>query len=393
MKVEEELPLFKGKKSLLPHPIPLTPIIAGPLTFFPQLDIVAGADGKVSCELSSGITQQTNLTAGIHYLNGNWSPISEYGNNFNFIPPTLSASAEVKGYVGPELAVMLYGMIGPYVNVYGYSKIKAEPDAIILPQKVYWTLYGGLEAGGGVKADIFGCLKFDYNNPTIIYCQVPLVSGTITLNNPPAITSLTANPSTVNSSSSSIVTCIASDPDEDTLSYAWTKTGGTIIGTGTQVKWTAPSSSGTYYTITCAVSDGKGGTATKSVNVTVTAITNNSPAITSLTANPSTVNSGSSSIVTCIASDPDEDTLSYVWTKTGGTITGTGSQVKWTAPSSSGTYTITCVVSDGKGGTASKSVIVAITQPTGHYIGKLYGGGIIFYIRGWWAAWFNSCYN
>jgi len=178
-------------------------------------------------------------------------------------------------------------------------------------------------------------------------------------NQSPAISSLTANPTLVLPSSTSTITCTASDSDGDTLTYSWTATGGTIIGSGSSVTWTAPASEGTY-TITCTVDDGKGGTAQKSVNVSVST-TNQAPVISSLTANPTSVSPSGDSTITCTASDPDGDTLTYSWSKTGGTISGSGSQVTWTAPSSEGTYTITCTADDGNGGTDQESVSITVS--------------------------------
>jgi hypothetical protein len=94
---------------------------------------------------------------------------------------------------------------------------------------------------------------------------------------------------------------------------------------------------------------------------------NKSPVISSVTANPSSVNPNGTSTITCNASDPDGDVLSsssYVWTKTGGSISGSGSTVTWTAPSTAGNYTVTCTVSDSKGGSASKGVNITVTEST-----------------------------
>lgn len=52
--------------------------------------------------------------------------------------------------------------------------------------------------------------------------------------------------------------------------------------------------------------------------------------------------------VKATASDEDEDVLVYTWQCTGGTITGVGANVTWTAPAQVGTYTITVNVSDGE---------------------------------------------
>jgi hypothetical protein len=66
------------------------------------------------------------------------------------------------------------------------------------------------------------------------------------------------------------VSVSASDPDGDALSYKWNVDGGTIDDdTKESIIWTAPSEPGSY-TITAAVSDGKGGEATKHSIVDVT---------------------------------------------------------------------------------------------------------------------------
>ncbi|MBU1616082.1 hypothetical protein KJ693_12345 [bacterium] len=90
--------------------------------------------------------------------------------------------------------------------------------------------------------------------------------------------------------------------------------------------------------------------------------TNQAPTISSLSANPTTVSLGGNSTITCTASDPDGDSLTYTWTKTGGTISENGFQVTWTAPQTDRTYTITCTISDGKGGADQKSVTVTVAS-------------------------------
>ena len=56
------------------------------------------------------------------------------------------------------------------------------------------------------------------------------------------------------------------------------------------------------------------------------------------------------------ASDPDGDSLTYNWSVTGGTIDDTSAQnINWTTPSTYGNYTISVIVSDGKGGEDSTS--------------------------------------
>ncbi|MFA5055789.1 MAG: DNRLRE domain-containing protein [Dehalococcoidia bacterium] len=92
---------------------------------------------------------------------------------------------------------------------------------------------------------------------------------------------------------------------------------------------------------------------------------NQAPTITSLTANPSSVTTGHSSTITCVASDPDGDTLDYDWEYTGGELQGSGTTRTWIAPNVEGTFTVTVTVDDGNGGTDQDSVaIVVANAPT-----------------------------
>jgi len=64
--------------------------------------------------------------------------------------------------------------------------------------------------------------------------------------------------------------------------------------------------------------------------------------------------------IECIASDSNGDELSYEWSNEGGDISGTGSEVIWTAPEVLGIHTITVVVTDGRGGESSSSLSVNV---------------------------------
>jgi hypothetical protein len=87
---------------------------------------------------------------------------------------------------------------------------------------------------------------------------------------------------------------------------------------------------------------------------------NQTPTISSLTTNVEQVNPLGSANLSCDARDPDRDQLTYTWSDSGGTISGEGPAVTWTAPQTSGVYTIMVTVNDGKGGKATKEVTVAV---------------------------------
>ncbi len=114
---------------------------------------------------------------------------------------------------------------------------------------------------------------------------------------------------------------------------------------------------------------------------------NSSPQITSLSADPPTVGTGGNTTITCIASDPDGDTLTYSWSYSGpsiGSIVGTVSTVNWTVPDTEGTYTVSVTVADGKGGTdeASCSVTVEVLVTAGSIDVKSSPAGATVYIDG-----------
>ncbi len=91
--------------------------------------------------------------------------------------------------------------------------------------------------------------------------------------------------------------------------------------------------------------------------------TNHAPVISSVTVNPSSVNANGVVSVNVVATDADNDQLTYSYVVTGGAITGSGANVSWTAPSTSGAHSLTVTVTDGKGGQASANGALTVLQP------------------------------
>ncbi|MCX6007353.1 MAG: hypothetical protein NTZ34_08890 [Chloroflexi bacterium] len=85
------------------------------------------------------------------------------------------------------------------------------------------------------------------------------------------------------------------------------------------------------------------------------------PEISNLTADHQVAALGNTQVI-CTATEAGTDNLTYNWGATGGTITGAGSTITWTAPEKSGDYMITVVVSDGTGGAAKKNVIINVPE-------------------------------
>ena len=183
-----------------------------------------------------------------------------------------------------------------------------------------------------------------------------------TVNHPPEISDLILErmqvlPSTSVSPSIIEVRCVASDPDGDAISYEWSTTGGKFTGSGGTVSWVAPENLGNYE-VKVTVKDGRGGSAVASVTISV--VPNRDPEILSLIAEPPKVSPGERVSITCVARDPDDDTLTYVWRPSAGNIIGTGDVVTWIAPDRGGQFIVTAIVSDGRGGQNAAQVSIEV---------------------------------
>ncbi len=197
---------------------------------------------------------------------------------------------------------------------------------------------------------------------------ISILSYTMLANHRLAITNLKAEANWIDPLGSLNVTCNATAPRGDQLSYNWSASGGNITGDGAKVTWIAPGSAGSY-NITVTVTDSRGDEVTR--NITIEVRGNESPIIKSLVANADWTTPSGSLNVTCNATDPDGDVLSYVWTASGGNISGTGAAVNWTAPQEVGTYNITVVVKDGYGGEDTRFVPLSVALGTPPTIEKL----------------------
>jgi predicted secreted protein len=188
---------------------------------------------------------------------------------------------------------------------------------------------------------------------------------TVRANNSPTITSLIADADWTLPSGSLQVTCDASDRDGDELNYEWTATGGDISGTGTVVNWTAPQELGTC-NVTVVVTDGYGGEDTWSVILSVATgtpptiadliVTAKEPKYLKTTTTGYKVWKTKEYDIECIVSDTSGGVI-YVWSCTGGEISGEGSRITWTAPNQSSVdATVTVIVSDVTGNKVGRSI-------------------------------------
>ena len=160
-----------------------------------------------------------------------------------------------------------------------------------------------------------------------------------------------------------VVHAHSSNPDNVPVTYSWTANGGNIEGSGPDARWTASATPGVY-TVSLHVNDGRGATGDCSADVRVAQKVQQPPTL-ACGADRSSVAAGVPVQITATAADAEHDSLTYAWTTSGGTITGSGSSVTLdTSGLSSGRYTVIGHVGDEHGGTADCSVDVDAHGPT-----------------------------
>ena len=153
------------------------------------------------------------------------------------------------------------------------------------------------------------------NQPPTV--SVSSSSASITLPCPEGTSSATCTPSATRSVD---LTANATDPDNDTLLYTWSVTGGKLTGEGRGVTWDLSGVNPGTYTATVDVNDGNGHTVNGSTTVTVAECTDCKPPCPTVSVScPSEVDQGSA--ITFSSSLSGNANVTYNWSVSAGTIT------------------------------------------------------------------------
>lgn len=149
-----------------------------------------------------------------------------------------------------------------------------------------------------------------------------------------------------------------------TATYSWTSTGGTISGTSNTANIATTTAAPGTFTVTGHVTEGAkpGQSADCTAQFTINPF---QPPTISCSANPSSVNIGDSSTITAAGVSPQNRPLTYSYSATAGSVSGsTSSATLSTTGASAGPVTVTCNVVDDKGNTASGTTTVTVINPT-----------------------------
>jgi len=130
-----------------------------PVVITPEISVVAGLKGGVSIGISTGMDQSSTITSGVLYQNGKWDAFLDIGDvHVGPWETKLTQSAQARAYAGPEFAVTVYGVAGPYGSIQGYLSLTTDP-----PGSSLWKLHGGVEGEVGLKAKIFSIVDTHYS--------------------------------------------------------------------------------------------------------------------------------------------------------------------------------------------------------------------------------------
>jgi OmpA family len=303
-------------------------------------------------------------------------------NGTTFAPETLKGSQETYLF-GPRLNFRHFDHFVPFAEVLfgvGHASAQLTGDN---GQSAF-----ALAAGGGVDVILFKDLAWrffeadylltDYSGtlvgPSSRQNNFRIGTGLVLRwgyppappkpNHPPVAACSADKPSVYQGSNDAIAIHVnATDADSDPLTYSYTATGGTVDGTGADVRWSSSGLAIGSYTVNAKVDDGRGGTATCSTDVAVAVRPNRNPVI-SCSAERSPILAGERVNISATASDPDGDPLTYSYTSTGGQVSGTGATAVFDSTGlAPGSYTVNGKVDDGRGGSASCSTNVDVQAP------------------------------
>ena len=278
--------------------------------------------------------------------------------------------------------------ITPFVHALAGAVKLGGPNYEPLAYHVY-TWGPALTVGGGLDYDLpwlnhrLGLRLFqaDYEYWHASFGPQPVTGGRANLSNarlstgillkfgsivppPPVTYSCSANPASVFPGDPITVTGTASNLNpKKTATYSWTGTGVKVTGDTATANVDTNGLNAGNYTVTGHVSEGQkpGQFADCTANFTVKPF---EPPTISCSANPTTIKPGDSSTITAQGVSPQNRPLTYSYTASAGTVSGTGNSATLTTTGApAGSITVTCNVADDKGQTASATTTVNVEAP------------------------------
>jgi len=346
--------------------------------------VIAEVDGKVYFgSRTSGLNPRSPLDviAGLRAYPREWMSVGAgYRATLNGIdenPPLGIYAVDPHGFL-VQMAFMRRRNDPPTAScVIQPTSIKQDDTATVRisavdpdgdPLTYSWSASGGKVTGTGDTATfdatgiapgeytVTGTVTDDHGHSVPCATRITVIKKNLapTVRVEPTSASLTVG-------ESATIRAIASDPNNDTLTYTWKAGTEALAATGPSVTFGSSGRQPGNYPVSVTVSDGEL-TATATCDVTVRAKPNVPPTIECLTTTLD-VASGSTAELRARASDPDGDRTTISWTATGGSVSGSGETASYNATGvRAGSYTVTATCDDGRGGRASCTMTVNVSE-------------------------------
>jgi len=320
-------------------------LIAG-IRYYPARGVALGAGYQASLHRFSDEPQLGVERGGYHgfVLQGS------FGTRRSLEPLTVSCSISRSSMMVDEVATVRANAYNPQGGRLTYS----------------WSASGGTITDSGDQADFRASAPGTYTLTATVSTnrETASCSSQITVNRRPAAPSASIEPATFSllPGESANLRCVATDPNNTPLKYAWTVGGSRIASEGPDITFGSEGRNPGSYDVTCTVTNGDNLSASATSKGTIRERPNQAPTISCQTTTVS-VASGASVQLRATASDPDGDRLTYNWSSPVGAVGGNSDTTTFNASGvRAGSYTVTVGVDDGRGGKASCNMTVNVSE-------------------------------
>jgi len=137
-----------------------------PVWLTPYIQLAVGVDGNIDLGVTAGVTQTATIATGCAWnCASGWSTSDSLSHSFEIRPPQLSGTftaSDCTFSMGPQVGLLLYDVVGPYVNIMPGERITLDPNTAN-PGHPLMALYATLDLDIGVKFGIeVGILSWNW---------------------------------------------------------------------------------------------------------------------------------------------------------------------------------------------------------------------------------------
>lgn len=144
-----------GKTALLSTPLWLRSfrVFIGPWPVWvtPKIEYFISASAYLGGHVDTSVTHSFTQTAGLSYINGNFSSFHSLSSSASYRAPSPYANGDLRGQAGVQVSLLLYGVGGPAVDL--NAGLDANADTRYTP---WWKLTGSLNAGVSLTVPSLG---------------------------------------------------------------------------------------------------------------------------------------------------------------------------------------------------------------------------------------------